>query len=354
MNTNSFGDVSIRKVYIEFTQRCNLNCISCFRQNWDLPSTQMTQESFDSVLSSLNSIQTLEEIVIGGIGEPTIHPNFIQWVKKLPKVKLTITTNAYAWSDEIIACLAGDFDKVVISVDGLEETFMTIRNFSLKKLNDNIQKLKQRKERVHHDKPFIIAQTVLSEYNINEIDLLIPQLAKMGFMRLILSHLLPQNEKDQDKIVYTLHDNPRLKELKYRWLNTSLSNQIQIQYPNFELKTERKCVFIEDGTLTINSDGNIAPCYRFAHPSIEYVFGRRKRVFAVSYGSIQNQSIQTIWESKLYTDLRIQNLRNKFPSCPDCDLVQSCDYINDSLCDCNGQNPSCGDCLWTRHFVQCI
>ena len=203
-------------------------------------------------------------------------------------------------------------------------------------------------------KPFLIAQIVLSKDNAEEIEELIPKLAKMGFMKLIISNLLPQNEQDKDKIMYTLHENSLMENYRTKWLNKAMSNQIQIKFPAIQLKTERRCNFVHDGTLTINSDGHIAPCYRFAHPSVEYVFGRRKQVYPFHYGNIINHSVNEIWNSKLYTDLRLQNLRNRFPSCPDCDRVDCCDYINDSMCDCRGQNPSCADCLWTRDFVQCI
>lgn len=355
MNNQSMSDdVPINKIYLELTQRCNLQCKNCFRQNWTSPDTQMSQAIFDQILSSLNSIPSLKEIILGGIGEPTIHPNFIEWVKQLPKKELTVTTNAFYWKEETIQLLAERFDKIVISVDGLESTFFKIRNFELEVLEKNIKRLLKYRNDLGNYKPFLIAQIVLSSDNVDEIEELIPRLAKMGFMKIILSNLLPQNEADKDKILYKIHENLLMNQYRNTWLNKALSNQIQIKFPAIQLKTERRCHFVHDGTLTINSDGNIAPCYRFAHPSIEYVFGRRKQVYPFHYGNVLDQSINEIWFTKLYTDLRLQNIRNRFPSCPDCDLVDCCDYINDSLCDCRGQNPSCADCLWTRDFVQCI
>lgn len=347
-------DVNIRKIYLEFTERCNLNCTSCFRQNWDFSQTQMTQEIFDRCLEDFNQIKSLEEIVIGGIGEPTMHPNFKDWITQLPEVKLTLTSNGYRWDEEMIDLLVSRFQQIVVSIDGLDETFKLIRNFKLTQLEANVMSLIQLRKERKQSHPFLVAQLVISEYNVDEITPLIKRIAKAGFMKIIISNLLPQNFLDADKILYKLFDNQRMKALKNEWLSTALSNQIQIIFPNFELKTERRCVFVDDGTMTINSDGQIAPCYRFAHPSIEYVFNRRKEVYPKYYGQVLDHSITHIWNTKAYTDLRLQNLRNRFPSCPDCDLVNACDYINDSLCDCLGQNPSCADCLWTRHFVQCV
>ena len=134
-------DVSIQKIYIELTQRCNLHCLNCFRQNWTSPDTQMTQDIFDHFLSSIRNIETLKEIILGGIGEPTIHPNFVEWVNQLPNVDLCVTTNAYYWKNETIELLAKRFDRIVISIDGLESTFLKLRSFEFKILEKNVKKL---------------------------------------------------------------------------------------------------------------------------------------------------------------------------------------------------------------------
>jgi tungsten cofactor oxidoreducase radical SAM maturase len=344
----------IRKVYLELTQQCNLNCISCFRRNWEGELSEMNKETVDRCVSHFNELPALEEIVLGGIGEPTIHSRFNEIVASLPDISLSITTNAFIWSDETIDTLARHFERIIISVDGMAGTFYTIRNFKLDRLFENVAKLIKKRTELGLNRPFLIAQLVLSKYNIDEVSSLIPLLHQHGFMKLVLSNLLPQCQDDVGQIVYTLHENPELKLRRNDWLNLSMQNQLQIKFPNIELKTERKCVFVEDGTMTINSDGDVSSCYRFAHPSIEYVFGRRKQVYPFPYGNVNIQTLQEIWDSQRYRDLRLQNLANRFPSCPDCDLVDSCDYINDSQCDCKGQNPSCADCLWTRGFVECV
>ncbi len=343
----------IRKVYLELTQKCNLNCISCFRRNWGTDLHQMAKETVDRAVDSLNSIESLNEVVFGGIGEPTLHPDFNAIVKRMPSVQLSITTNAFFWSDETIETLASSFERVIVSVDGMHDTFYTIRCFDLDRLFANVAKLIKRRTELGRTRPFLVAQLVLSKYNLEDVSKLIPLLNKKGFMKLILSNLLPQTLEDVDQILYTLHENPLMKQKRNEWLNLGMSHKMQIKFPNIELKTERKCIFVEDGTMTVNSDGNVSSCYRFAHPSIEYVFGRRKTIYPHHYGNVNDNTLQEIWDSRLYRDLRLQNLANRFPSCPDCDLLDSCDYVNDSLCDCNGQNPSCADCLWTRGFVEC-
>lgn len=347
-------DSPIKKIYIELTQTCNLGCVSCFQRNWKDPMLSMNKELFMDINNQMHNMQALEHIVIGGIGEPTTHPDFNELMKQLPKVKRSITTNGYTWSNQTLHTLVDEFDQIIVSVDGLDETFKKIRTFELDRLRENLKRLVDLRKEKKQLRPHLVAQLVLSKWNIDEVEELIPKLKKMGFMKLIISNLLPQNFVSKDLICYTLDSNETMKEYRKKWLNKALSNQMQTKFPHFELKTERKCVFVEDSTLTIVADGSISPCYRFAHDTIEYVFGRRKQVSKFYYGNANEKSIEDIYEQKNYKDLRFQNYANRFPSCPDCDLLESCDYVNDSLCDCNGQYPSCADCLWTRGFVECI
>ena len=41
-----------------------------------------------------------------------------------------------------------------------------------------------------------------------------------------------------------------------------------------------------------------------------------------------------------------------FPSCPDCDLRETCD-LRERNEGCWGWNPSCADCLWAQEIVHC-
>ncbi len=347
-------DSPIKKVYIELAQTCNLDCISCFQRNWTDPLRQMDKGLFLDINQQLHLLDSLEHVVIGGIGEPTTHPDFNELMRVLPKVKRSITTNGFNWSDETVHTLVSEFDQIIVSVDGLDETFKTIRTFELDHLRENLKRLVDLRKEKKQLRPHLIAQLVLSKWNIDEVEPLIDELRKMGIMKLIISNLLPQNFASKDLICYTIDSNETMKDYRKKWLNKALSNQMQTKFPHFELKTERKCIFVEDSTVTIVANGQVAPCYRFAHDSIEYVFGRRKVVHSFYYGDTNDNKLVDIYEKKEYKDLRFQNYANRFPSCPDCDLLDACDYVNDSLCDCNGQYPSCADCLWTRGFVECI
>jgi len=345
----------LKKIYVELTVKCNLNCKTCFRRNWGTPLVDMDMETVLRIYEGLKDFKKVEEVVFGGIGEPTIHPKFSEAVRLFDGgYKRALTTNAFYWSDETLDTIVRYFDRVIVSVDGMPDTFKEIRGFDFSILEGNLRRLADRKRELGRKRPLVQAQLVLSTSNVEEVQDLIPVLHRMGVMKLIVSNLLPQNDGDKGMILYTLDRNAFIREKRNLWLQTCLGNQMQLKVANIELKTERRCTFIEDGTMLITADGNVAPCYRFAHPGVEYIFGRRKQVRPWYFGNINGESLGRIWDKPKYFDLRIQNYSNRFPSCPDCDLVDCCDYVSDSDCDCKGQYPSCGDCLWTRGFVECV
>ena len=49
----SAGADDLRKVYVEPTNACNLNCTTCVRQSWDEPEGFMEWETFEAVVDGL-------------------------------------------------------------------------------------------------------------------------------------------------------------------------------------------------------------------------------------------------------------------------------------------------------------
>jgi tungsten cofactor oxidoreducase radical SAM maturase len=345
---------NLKKLYLEITNQCNLDCIICYRKNWNGCGSQLSLPLIEELTEQLKSLPHLKQIVIGGVGEPTIHNDFATISQRLSNYELSLTTNAYYWNDEHLETMVKYYQNIVVSIDGLPSTFETIRGFSFDILKTNLSRLVELKKKLNSKTPKIYAQLVLSKLNVDEVFPLLAMLRSMGVAHLNLSNLLPQDNESKDQIIYTKHDNAKMKQFSLELCNLRYIHGVPVSEPRYELKTERWCEFIEKSTAFINSDGNVAACYRFAHPSIEYVFSREKTVYPFFYGNIKNQPLEEIWNSHDYRDLRIQNYTNRFPSCPDCDLVDCCDYINTSQMDCLGHYPSCADCLWTRGFIICF
>ena len=341
---------SIKKIYIELTQNCNLNCKFCFRTGRKRQPADMQEHVFQRVLESVPPAQT---IVIGGVGEPTAHPQFAEFSKRLAHENMELTSNAYIWDDKTIGTIVTHYKKVTVSVDGLPSSFYAARGFEFDVMADNVRRLIEAKKNAGSKTPVIHAMLVLSKDNIDDVRELIPLLKKTGFAKFIVSNLLPQTEEDKDKITYTPYLDEKKRRFVHAWYPVASANGIPMKTPMTKFSSEHRCAFVENEAVFITADGNVAPCYRFAHDGLEFVFGRKKKVRAYYFGNILEKPLKDIWDQDDYLDFRYRNYASRYPSCIDCDYVECCDYITTSEADCRANEPSCADCLWCRELIEC-
>ena len=64
----------LAKIYIEPTDACNLDCVTCFRNSWQTSLGRMSEATFASILEGLSGLDPLPTVYFGGIGEPLFHP----------------------------------------------------------------------------------------------------------------------------------------------------------------------------------------------------------------------------------------------------------------------------------------
>lgn len=116
---------------------------------------------------------------------------------------------------------------------------------------------------------------------------------------------------------------------------------------------ERRCRFVQDKSLVVNWNGNVSPCYALSHSYDYYtVDGVLKHVGEHSFGNVNEQPLEEIWMNQEYNRFRSNVRAFHFPSCPDCDLRETCDLRQNNEA-CWGLNPSCADCLWAQDIVRC-
>jgi len=76
----------LAKVYIEPTNRCNLECRTCMRNEWSEPLGQMDRGTFGHILESLRVFSPLPKVFLGGLGEPLAHPEIVEMVAEVKKL----------------------------------------------------------------------------------------------------------------------------------------------------------------------------------------------------------------------------------------------------------------------------
>lgn len=313
----------------------------------------MDRDLFNKIYEETRDIKNLKSIVLGGIGEPTYSPLIYDAIKLFKDYDLTVTTNGTLMDDDLIKLMVKHVNNVIISIDGLKDNLEKIRGIDLDIVINNISRIVEERERSTKKRPALNIQFVASKDNIDDIFELIDLCKTMKIDGIIISNILPQTLDYKDKILYKRYENKSLKNLFQRLNSYALRKGIKTVLSSHELKTERRCNFIDDDTTYISASGEIVPCYRLAHTYKEYVFGREKLVKKYTFGNLKKKGLTEIWDDELYVKFRSTVYNNLYPSCIDCDLVEGCDMVNDTEMDCYGNNPSCGDCLWARKFIIC-
>ncbi|GAB6085659.1 tungsten cofactor oxidoreductase radical SAM maturase [Alkaliphilus crotonatoxidans] len=344
---------TIRKLYLELTDRCNLDCTICYRKSWNRPFQDMTRRTLQQIYKELETLEGLEEIVLGGIGEPTCHPDIVAVLERLKGYHLHMTTNGTLMTDSLMEAMVNCLNEITISVDGVDHYYSQIRGIPLTKVVNSIERLQRAKKISGSPWPEVQLQFVSSEKNIDSLFQVIDLAKELDCHRVIVSSLIPQVMDNKDQILYQVEPNPSLKELWNRARIYGLRKGITLKLPHTSLKTERECSFMNDVTTFISAEGEVMPCYRLSHDYEEFVFGRRKQVSKHSFGNILAKPLLDIWNSSDYQQYRYVVHNNLYPSCMDCDLAEGCEFPKGTEEDCYGCRPSCADCLWSRGFVIC-
>ena len=347
----------VQKVCLELTDACNLNCTMCYRHSWHEATVDMSDEMLEAILTQIEGIETIDEVVVGGIGEPTIHPKIIEVLERLSPYKVSLTTNGVSLSPEIRVAIVSYVDQLVISIDGLRDNFFEIRGVKLDAVLNQLKQintLKKNQSKAQRKNLQVNFQMVLSATNKDDIFGVIDLASEYGVSQLIVSNILPVDLEESSQCLYTMYKDPEMVAYYNQIQRYALKRGLAVRLSDHHLKTERRCRFVDNNTAVINSKGEVAPCYRFAHSGSEVVFGRLKNIQAHTFGNIMHEDLGTIWHSRAYELYRNMVYNNHYPSCTDCELVDGCDMVNDTFGDCYGNAPSCGDCLWVRNLVYCI
>ena len=289
--------MSLKKIYLELTNRCNMSCSICYRKSWDESPRDMSPELFDRLAPDMLATESLQAVVLGGIGEPTCAPLLARAMEVLGRYHLTLTTNGLDISDALLRTMVACTDRLVFSIDGLHERFARIRGADLDRILDNITKVNRLKAQQAVQAPQVAVQFVLSRDSVDDIFKVVDLAQSLNLHVLMLVNLIPQTLENAQKTLYTRYENRELALLFRKVVSYAGRKGVNLQLPHYELKTERRCGFVDGDATLVGADGGVFPCYRFSHSYREYVFGRGKTVQKYAFGNVNAESLNQIWEA---------------------------------------------------------
>ena len=378
---------TIKKLYIEPSSRCNLNCVMCFRNSWfDEGFGDLPLDVYKDVLDD-PAIESAHTVFFGGMGEPLLHKDILSMIAlaKSKGKRVEMITNGTLLTEEMAgSIIEAGLDELWVSVDGLtSEYYDNIRTgseFSLlwkniNKFNFLRQTIKEAEERyVDLGLTFVAMKSNLEE------------LKNLPFFAMLLraqhvniSNVLPTTPEMEDELLYerTVDAQANTSDRNNYSVN-KLWNMPSISMPFFDLQSEqardafsaimgslcpvslsgtallrqrRYCKFVEEGNVFVRWDGDVSPCMALLHSSKTYLYGEERRILHHSFGNVKETSLGDIWNSAEFTAFRNRVLNFEFSPCVQCGGCQSRIENQD---DCVGNcAPTCGACLWSEGILSC-
>jgi MoaA/NifB/PqqE/SkfB family radical SAM enzyme len=365
----------LRKVYIEPTVACNLDCITCFRNEWENPMGRMSDETFARIMEGLAELSPVPDVYFGGIGEPLHHPRTPSWVAKAKSlgVRVELITNGTTLTEEISKeLIEGGLDLLWVSIDGAHpQTFADVRlGAKLPEVMENMRRFAAMRPANHHPKPEIGVAFLAMKRNIQDLHEVIRLGKSVKAKHFSVSNLQPATSEMQDDVLYdqVMHniaflEAPHLPSLKLPKMDFDgstrealfevFNSQLNIEFAgNNWSGASDICNFVEDGTMSVAWNGDVSPCWPLMHTHTSYLHRKPRLSRKHVIGNVANRSLEDLWLDPGYIAYR-ERLHN-FGFAP-CSFCGGCDLSEANEEDCLGNTtfPVCGGCLWAQGIIQC-
>lgn len=364
----------LAKLYIEPTNACNLDCVTCFRHGWDEDTGRMSQAAFDAILDGLSAFDPLPTVYFGGIGEPLSHRRTIEWIARAHALgaRTELITNGTLLNERVAhALIDSGLDLLWVSIDGARpESYADVRlGAELEQVLANLARFSRLRPGGHHPWPEIGIAFVAMKRNIADLPAVLQLGLDLGARHFSVSNVLPVTADLQEEMLYTRARNalayidsatvPRLSLPKMdfdEFTRDALFQAFQAGYnvsyagQNWA-EASNSCAYIEGGTMSVTWTGDVSPCWPLMHTHISYLHGKPRVNHSHTVGNVRERSLRDLWLDPDYVAFRQRVQDFEFAPCTFCG---GCEWAEANLEDCRGNVfPACGGCLWAQGVIQC-
>lgn len=182
---------SIERLYLELTNRCNLSCEMCYRHDWKEPLGDLSEELLQKIIEETKKFPDLQEVILGGIGEPTLALTFRKAITEFaPRYHVTVTSNGTALSEELVDLMIDSgVERFVFSVDSVDvQAFASLRHEDVRSILSITERLARKRVQ---GKPNIDWEFVVMKSTLPYLEETVKTAGALGVKRLLISHLVP-------------------------------------------------------------------------------------------------------------------------------------------------------------------
>lgn len=293
---------------IEPNSRCNFRCVMCQVSEWP-NGTRTDDMTLEELQAFIAQQPGLTEVKLHGMGEPLLHPRYIDMVRFLVEQDLWVRTNTNSSvlhaRDNYRRLIDAGIGEIQTSVDGAtKEVFEKIRrqsNFDV--VVTNLTLLNEYANM--KDRPYTRMWVVVQEYNRHQIFEFVELAKRIGCRRLTFSLSLndwgqePWHAKNGSIQAADLSD-----EERGRLLDIMDREGIEItvwrQATKYSWdKPESLCPWVFSRPY-ITCDERIVPCSMIANPDVFELGDAR--------------DFANVWNGPAYQEFRRQHLEGRIPT----------------------------------------
>ena len=359
----------VAKIYIEPTNRCNLECRTCMRNIWDEPLGQMEGSTFSRILEGVRDLFPAPKIFFGGIGEPLAHPHIAEMVGQAKKIgsSVELITNGTLLTLEMSnRLLEAGLDMLWVSLDGATpESYADVRlGSALPNVLANISAYRKARLTEYTQRAYLGIVFVAMKRNIADLPALLKLGREMGARRFLVSNVLPYTAEMREEILYERSGmdfclGPFLElpiidvnETTCRPLYEAFDSGKSVVFSgNRNDEQKGRCPFIESRSTAVSWEGNLSPCLPLLHSHNSFLDRRERFSRRHIVGSVNEKALQDLWRDPQYAAFRERVRAFDFSPCAICG---GCEMGEGNEEDCFGNEfPTCGGCLWAQGVVQC-
>lgn len=257
-----------------------------------------------------------QNIYLSGWGEPLNNIHFIEMVRLAKEAGCTVgfTTNCSLLNEDNMKNLVElETDLISISIaGGLAETHESKRTGSnLQEIFAKIEQLNAIKARNRAEKPHILFFFMMLKDNLKELSHLVEYAAKIrasGVVATNLDYIGAPVQDDFKAFSCEVPDNNFTQKILKA---DELAQKLDMNFKAFPLKMSNVQVCSEDpiNNLYISEIGHVSPCVYLNLPmdKIPRLFcGKNATLNKISFGNVNEKSLNDIWKSGEYTLFRKQ------------------------------------------------
>jgi MoaA/NifB/PqqE/SkfB family radical SAM enzyme len=258
-------------VQIELTNRCNMRCKWCYRENLEILGKvgDMPLEPLMKLLSDCRGVRLLH---LFGEGESLMYPGIVDVIRHAAKYVEcpSVTTNGTMLRHLGKELAESGLGELSVSIDAADpETFREIRKVGLRRIVDNMSYFAS-----ISNIPMRI-NAVMSADNLDSLRNMPELAASIGNVRELHFQGLHESEASKEHgFVKLLVDNPDVKAFMDEVREKCRRYGFETNVDNLEYFLDRPspCMSPFAGIVYINKDGYLAPCCNYAHRPLANVF----------------------------------------------------------------------------------